>query len=513
MLDATALVVAHPARSREPRARRRVLDARSSAPSATTEAWTEREPDDAEAWFYLGGAYAARVQWRVLRDERLAAARDGKRIKEALERALALDPGLDDAYFGIGLYKYYADVAPTAAKFLRFLLLLPGGDREEGLRADAARARTAGGCCRARPTTSCTASISGTRQPQDRALELLRGLRQPLSRAIRSSRRRSRRSRTPISTTSRPASTRWRALLADGARPGASTCAELAEVRARLGDRADSSTRSQQTDRRDRAARAGDRAASRQRHTRLAGARPSAARRSARPAWMPALTRMAAYRSAAAAAPADDPLRRRATGGGAAAAGARTRVTPRPIRLSLDGWRELERKDVPAAAAALDAVARAQPARSGRALPLRPRARRRGATMTRALDAVRARDPRRARVPAADCSARAYLEARAPPRARRPTRRGDRRLPHRLDALRRRAETRSAAARALARLEQVIASPTVDRASATRSVAIDDDRARDRRSIARSQSDPQRDRRRAEKKKQCRFLTFRALCA
>ena len=37
----------------------------------TTEAWTERAPNDADAWFYLGGAYAARVQWRVLRDEKL----------------------------------------------------------------------------------------------------------------------------------------------------------------------------------------------------------------------------------------------------------------------------------------------------------------------------------------------------------------------------------------------------------------------------------------------------------
>ena len=105
----------------------------SIAPSSTTEAWTERAPDDAEAWFYLGGAYAARVQWRVLRDEKLAAARDGKNIKVALERAIELDPDLEDAYFGIGMYKYYADVAPAAAKVLRFLLLLPGGDRKEGL--------------------------------------------------------------------------------------------------------------------------------------------------------------------------------------------------------------------------------------------------------------------------------------------------------------------------------------------------------------------------------------------
>jgi hypothetical protein len=109
----------------------------------TTDAWTRRAPDDPEAWFYLGGAYAARVQFRVLRTERLAAARDGKRIKDALERAIALDPDLDDAHFAVGMYKYYADVAPAAAKFLRFLLLLPGGNRREGL-AQMLRARDRG---------------------------------------------------------------------------------------------------------------------------------------------------------------------------------------------------------------------------------------------------------------------------------------------------------------------------------------------------------------------------------
>ena len=100
---------------------------------AATEAWAERAPTSAEAWFYMGGAYAARVQWRVLRDERLSAARDGKRILQALEESIRLDPTLDDAYFGMGMYKYYADVAPAAARMLRFLLLLPGGDRKVGL--------------------------------------------------------------------------------------------------------------------------------------------------------------------------------------------------------------------------------------------------------------------------------------------------------------------------------------------------------------------------------------------
>jgi tetratricopeptide (TPR) repeat protein len=105
-----------------------------TAAIAEAERMTTAEPERAEAWFYLGAAYGVRAQYRVHRVERLAAARDGKRIKESLERALAIDPALHDAEFGIGMYRYYADIAPAVFRFLRFLLLLPGGDREEGLR-------------------------------------------------------------------------------------------------------------------------------------------------------------------------------------------------------------------------------------------------------------------------------------------------------------------------------------------------------------------------------------------
>jgi hypothetical protein len=115
----------------------RSLDAAflSAVNTAITEAerFAAAEPKRAEAWFYVGAAYGARAQFRVYRVERLGAARDGKRIKAALEKALALDPSMHDAEFGIGMYRYYAGVAPAIFKFLRFLLLLPGGDREGGL--------------------------------------------------------------------------------------------------------------------------------------------------------------------------------------------------------------------------------------------------------------------------------------------------------------------------------------------------------------------------------------------
>ena len=157
----------------------RALDARFLAETdhaiKSTEAWAAREPGSAEAHFYAGGAYAARVQFRVLRDEKLAAARDGKRIKQALERAIALDPDLDDAYFGIGLYQYYADVAPAAARMLRFLLMLPGGNKTEGL-AQMRRARADGQLLRGEADYQLQIIYLWYEKRTDLAVELLESL-------------------------------------------------------------------------------------------------------------------------------------------------------------------------------------------------------------------------------------------------------------------------------------------------------------------------------------------------
>jgi len=98
------------------------------------ERWTRREPANAEAWFYHAAAHAPLVQWRLLRDQRLTAIREASRVKSSLERTLDLDPTLQDAHFGIGLYRYYAGIAPTAFRMLRWLFWLPGGNRQEGLR-------------------------------------------------------------------------------------------------------------------------------------------------------------------------------------------------------------------------------------------------------------------------------------------------------------------------------------------------------------------------------------------
>jgi tetratricopeptide (TPR) repeat protein len=108
--------------------------AKIAAAIASGEAWVAREPKRAEAWFYLGGAYGTRVLLRGLRGQYLSAARDGKRIHDSLQLAIRMDPSFGDAYFGLGLYHYYAAIAPRAARIISMLMFLPGGDRAGGLR-------------------------------------------------------------------------------------------------------------------------------------------------------------------------------------------------------------------------------------------------------------------------------------------------------------------------------------------------------------------------------------------
>ena len=137
--------------------------------------WTEREPQRAEAWFYLAGAHAPLEQWRILRGQKVAAARDAIGLKNALDKTIALDPSLQDAYFGIGLYHYYAAVAPAAVKMIRWLLFMPGGDREGGLR-EMQRAREQGALLRGEADFQLHWLYLWYEHQPLRALELVQGL-------------------------------------------------------------------------------------------------------------------------------------------------------------------------------------------------------------------------------------------------------------------------------------------------------------------------------------------------
>jgi len=353
--------------------------ARADQVVAGAETWTVQEPTRAEAWFYAGAAYGARVQWRALRGERLAAARDGKRIKDALERALTLDRDLQDAYFGIGLYHYYADVAPVAAKMLRWMLLLPGGDRQAGLR-EMQRARSGGQVLRSEADYQLHSVYLWYEKQPERALALLRSLHErhphnPLFLEAAAD-------AEDVHLSDYAASLRTWSALFDDARAHRVAWPELTDVRARLG-------MARQLDRLSETDVAID-------HLRsivaAAPAAPVGALAEAQLQLGEALDRIgahdearAAYDAAVAGAPAGDPLK---TAARARTARRRTpdRTTAQAYRLSLEGWRALERSDLAAAGPALD-----------RSLALRP-----GDQLTRY---------RRARLLLAQRSERAAIDA------------------------------------------------------------------------------------------------------
>jgi hypothetical protein len=123
---------------------RRVGQNRAEAPQferlldafiAAAEARYDRADSDSEALFYLANACMLRARYRLDYDKGLwGAARDGARSKVLSEAYIRRHPQHGDAYFALGAYNYYVELAPAFVKMLRLLMFLPSGNRAEGLR-------------------------------------------------------------------------------------------------------------------------------------------------------------------------------------------------------------------------------------------------------------------------------------------------------------------------------------------------------------------------------------------
>jgi tetratricopeptide (TPR) repeat protein len=321
---------------------------------ASGERWAQREPARAEAWLYLGAAYGVRVQYHGQRSEFLAAARDGKRIKHALEKALALDPGLDDANAGLGLYQYYADIAPSVLKVLRWFLGLPGGDRVKGL-AQLHRARERGVLLKAEAAYQLHFIDLWYEHKSSEAIQILSDLhaRYPHNPIFLLN---AAQAHDVYRSDQAAALAAYRSLI-DGARGGSLREPLLAETWGRLGAAAQL-TALAEPDRAIDEARA------------VVAARPAAPYGATAQAQLElgrALDEIgardqavAAYRAAIAAVPPGDPreVRRRAQQG---LSRAPDRATADATRLSLEGWRAFERGDAARARPPLDRAVELRP--------------------------------------------------------------------------------------------------------------------------------------------------------
>ncbi|MFQ6113845.1 MAG: tetratricopeptide repeat protein [bacterium] len=82
---------------------------------------------DGRIYFYLGCAYGSRSIYYAQRGKWLAAFKDGSRVLNNFKKAVAYSPEFYDAYYGLGLYKYWLG---AKAKLLRFLSFAKDQRRE-----------------------------------------------------------------------------------------------------------------------------------------------------------------------------------------------------------------------------------------------------------------------------------------------------------------------------------------------------------------------------------------------
>ena len=88
--------------------------------------------DDVDALFYLGCAYGNLGAYYTDTGSWLRAYWNGRKGKNYLLEAVNKNPKYYDAYLGLGMYHYLADVLPQIVKTLSFLLGIEG-DREKGI--------------------------------------------------------------------------------------------------------------------------------------------------------------------------------------------------------------------------------------------------------------------------------------------------------------------------------------------------------------------------------------------
>lgn len=93
----------------------------------------ETEPKNASCYFIMGTAYGIMGRWHALENNWWSAYKYGNRGQKYLKQALKLNPGIYDAYAGIGIFDYYTDPDVVPALFKLPALILVRGSKKRGL--------------------------------------------------------------------------------------------------------------------------------------------------------------------------------------------------------------------------------------------------------------------------------------------------------------------------------------------------------------------------------------------
>ena len=114
-------------------AQRKVFEQILNDSIAGIKRWLKQYPDDPNGYMGLGALYGLRAMFSMRNRSWVTAYFSGRRAIKNLEKSLALDPTYYDAYFGLGIYQYFAGTLPNVIKVLAQIVAIKGNP-DEGVR-------------------------------------------------------------------------------------------------------------------------------------------------------------------------------------------------------------------------------------------------------------------------------------------------------------------------------------------------------------------------------------------
>lgn len=94
--------------------------------------WIKKNPEDPNAYMGIGALYGLRAMFTMRNRSWITAYFSGRKAISNLEKSLKLDPTYYDAYFGLGIYNYFAGTLPGVVKVLAKIVAIKG-DPDKGV--------------------------------------------------------------------------------------------------------------------------------------------------------------------------------------------------------------------------------------------------------------------------------------------------------------------------------------------------------------------------------------------
>ncbi len=92
--------------------------------------WIKKNPQDSNGYMGIGALYGLRALFNMRNRNWVTSYFAGRKAISNLEKSLALDPTYYDAYFGLGIYQYFAGTLPSVIKILARIVAIKGNPQQ-----------------------------------------------------------------------------------------------------------------------------------------------------------------------------------------------------------------------------------------------------------------------------------------------------------------------------------------------------------------------------------------------